>query len=106
MAIETYENTPEKPTIEKDPNATLDYPFDWTEYLAALGVSGDVITDVLFILDTPLVEDRSELNPEGTIAVVWVSGGTLNATHRVTCRITTAAGRVDDRSIFLKIRQK
>lgn len=104
MATETYTGGPAKPLIEKDPDATLDYPFDWTQYLAAIT---DTITDAEFILDTPLVLERQELNsPTSTIAVAWVSGGTVGETHRVTCRITTAEGRIDDRSIFLRIKER
>lgn len=103
MATETYTGGPAKPTIEKDPDATLDYLFDWTQYLAPIT---DTITDAEFIVDTPLVLDRQELDPDGKIAVAWISGGTVGETHRVTCRITTAEGRIDDRSIFLKIKEK
>lgn len=103
MATETYTGAPAKPLIEKDPDATLDYPFDWTQYLAPIT---DTITDAEFILETPLVLDRHELDPTGKIAVAWVSGGTVGETHRVTCRITTAEGRIDDRSIFLKIKER
>jgi hypothetical protein len=100
MATDTYTGGPAKPTIEKDPDATLDYPFDWTAYLLPIT---DHITDAEFILETPLVLERQELDPDGKIAVVWISGGTIKETHRVTCRITTAEGRIDDRSIFLKM---
>ncbi len=103
MATETYTGAPAKPLIEKDPDATLDYPFDWTQYLAPLT---DTITAAEFILELPLVLDRQILNSEGTIAVAWISGGTVGETHRATCRITTAEGRVDDRSIFLKIKER
>lgn len=107
MATETYtQETPGKPTIEKDPNAVLDYPFDWTEYLAPLD---DAIVSATFILETPLTADdaRQVLSPDGRIAVVWVeAGGVAGKTYRVTCRITTAEGRIDDRSIFLKIKEK
>lgn len=103
MATETYINAPLKPTIVKDPNATLDYPFDWTLYLADIT---DTIVSAEFIVDSALVAERDELNTEGTIAVVWISGGTLGQTHRVVCRITTAEGRIDDRSIYLQIRDR
>lgn len=106
MDTETYVvDTPGKPTIEKDPNAVLDYPFDWTEYLTPLS---DTIISATFILETPLTADeaRQELNPEGTIAVVWVeAGGVAGKTYRVTCRIVTADGRIDDRSIWLKMKE-
>jgi len=95
--IETYTGGPAKPTILKDPNAVLDYSFDWTAYLAAIS---DTIESVEFVLDDGLVQ--VDFSHTTTMAVVWVSGGAAG-TSRVTCRITTAGGRVDDRSVFLKI---
>lgn len=101
---DTYDVTnPTKPTILKDPNAILDYTFDWTVWLADVG--GDTILTKLLILDAPLVEVSSNI-VGGTKVVVFISGGTVNATHRVVCRITTAALRTDDRSIYLKIRER
>ena len=95
--IETYTGGPAKPTILKDPNAVLDYSFDWTAYLAAIS---DTIESVEFVLDDGLVQ--VDFSHTTTMAVVWVSGG-VPGTLRVTCRITTVGGRVDDRSVFLKI---
>lgn len=94
---ETYVGGPKKPTIEKDPDALLDYSFDFTEYLAP---DNDSITSAIFVLDEGLTEEHSSHTNTG--AVVWISGG-VTGTSRVTCRITTAGGRVDDRSVFLKI---
>ena len=92
-----------KAIIPKDPNAVLDYPFDWTDYLEDVT---DTIASVTWILDPTLLKVDESFT--ATQAVVWVSGGiapdppTANEL-RVTCRITTAEGRTDDRSIFLKI---
>lgn len=96
--IDTYVGGPKKPTIEKDPDALLDYSFDFTEYLAP---DNDSIVSVLFVLEAGLTEEHSSHTPTG--AVVWISGGVAGSTMRVTCRITTSGGRVDDRSVFLKI---
>lgn len=38
--------------------------------------------------------------------VAWISGGTAGTTYRVTCRIVTAGGRTDDRSIFIKVKER
>lgn len=95
--IETYSAGP-KPTIDKDPNAVLDYSFDWAAWLAPLG---DTIESVEFVLQPPLTETGSSFTP--TEAVVWVGGGEPGKTLGVTCRITTLQGRIDDRSVFLKI---
>lgn len=99
--IETYTGGPAKPTILKDPNAVLDYSFDWTAYLAAIT---DTIESVEFVLDDGLTQVDYSHNT--LMAVVWVSGGLAGTTARVTCRITTQGGRVDDRSVFLKIAER
>lgn len=99
--VETYKLSGGKYVIEKDPNAVLDYGFDWSKYLAPL--EGDVITDVEFILEATLAEGPLGFSHDDTTATVWVQGGEVSKTLRVTCRITTAAGRIDDRSVFLKI---
>lgn len=99
--VDTYTGGPAKPTIDKDPDAVLDYSFDFAPWLTPLS---DTIASADFILETPLEEDRRVV--ETLTAVVWLKGGVPGSTHRATCRITTTAGRVDDRSIFLKIKQR
>lgn len=96
---ETYTGDFSRPTIKKDPDATLDYTFNWIDYLAALD---DAIASVEFILDEGLLQTLVSFSD--MTATVWISGGIVGQTHRVTCRITTQGGRIDDRSIFLKIK--
>ena len=85
-------------TYPKDPNAVLDYLFDWTAWLAP---TADAIASVTWLLSPGLTKVSSSFTP-GT-ASVFVSGGVLNTTEKITCRITTTGGRTDDRSIALKI---
>lgn len=85
-------------SYKKDPNATLDYTFDWTAYLTPLA---DTIASVSWVLPVGLT-NVSQSNTSMT-ATVFVSGGTLGESLQLTCRITTAGGRTDDRSITLKI---
>ena len=99
--VETYTGGPAKPTIEKDPDALLDYSFDLSKYLTPLN---DTLQSAIFILESPLVEETTSV--AATTAVVWVSGGVAGETHRVTCRFETVGGRRDDRSIFLKIKEQ
>jgi hypothetical protein len=87
----------------KDPNARLDYTWDWTEWL----LGSDTITDATFTIVT---DDGSlVLGPPvigtGTV-VVMISGGTLGKTYLVTGHIVTSEGREDDRSRRLAIRQR
>lgn len=83
-------------TKYKDPDATLDYSIDWTEWL-----SGDTIVSSIWTADTGITIVRSSNSQQ--ITTVWLSGGTNNMSYIVTNRITTAAGRIDDRSFKLSI---
>lgn len=87
-------------TYKKDPNATLDYTFDWTAYLLPIG---DVIASVTWVL-TPGLTKVAQSNST-TSATAFVSGGVSGSNETLTCRITTSSTppRVDDRSIILKI---
>lgn len=83
---------------KKDPNATLDYSFDWTAYLLPIT---DTIASVSFITSAGItVVSQSNTT---TVATAFVSGGVLGETETLTCRIVTAGGRTDDRTIDLKI---
>lgn len=106
---DTYNVTnPDKPTIVKDPDAVLDYTFDWTDYLADIG---DTILDASVILASGIALDTAGHGPNGFTftsqkVIVWISGGTVGSKYQVTCRITTTGGRIDDRSIYLKIKER
>ena len=100
---DTYVVQGGKAIIKKDPDAPLDYLFDWTPYLSDIS---DTIASVSWVLHSSLTEVSSAF--DATHATVWVSGGVAPALPAanaipVTCRITTAGGRTDDRTIFLKI---
>jgi len=85
-------------TFKKDPDATLDYTFDWSAYLTPLS---DVIQSATFVADAPLITSNPSHTP--TAATCFVSGGVAGTQLTLTCRITTTGGRTDDRSITLKI---
>lgn len=83
---------------KKDPNAILDYSFDWSAYLTPLA---DTISSVTWVLTSGITK-VSQSNST-TSATAFISGGVVGNTETLTCRIVTAGGRTDDRSIFLKI---
>lgn len=86
--------------FRKDPDAKKDYHFDWTDWL----VGSDTIADFETFPSAELtVEDESEA---GGIVTVWVSGGTEGAIHAVTCRITTAEGRIDDKTMYFEMKSE
>ncbi len=102
--LDTYTLIGSKSRIDKDPDATLDYPFDWSKWLA---VVGDTIAAVTWILDSSLTKVSSSFTSQ--VATVFISGGVLATPPAspnvvpVTCRITTAGGRTEDRTIYLRI---
>lgn len=85
-------------TFKKDPNAILDYTFDWGPYLTPLS---DQIATATFILTGTLTK-ASQSNTT-TTATAFIAGGTEGSTESLTCRIVTVGGRTDDRTISLKI---
>lgn len=84
--------------FKKDPNAILDYSFDWGPYLTPLS---DSIISVAWVVSTGLTVVSS--SSTSTSATAFISGGVVDATETLTCRVVTAAGRTDDRTISLKI---
>lgn len=83
----------------KDVDAVLDYTVDWSAWL-----DGDTISTSTWEADDGITID-SDTNT-ATTATVWLSGGTLGATYRITNHIVTAAGREDDRTITVKAYQR
>lgn len=81
----------------KDPSAVLDWMFDWTDWLA----SGETITDHTITVDTGITKDSST-EAAGKVTV-WLSGGTAGENYKVACLIVTSAGRIDERTIWIKV---
>ena len=88
------------PTIDKDPNATLDYSWDWSDWL-------DAVSDTLSAatVTSSGVTCAAATMASGVVTSM-ISGGTLGAMATVVCHVTTAAGRIDDRTITLRIVQR
>jgi len=84
--------------IDKDPDAVLDYSWDWTLWLADIS---DSIASHSIIIPVGLTCDSSSV--VGDFVVAWISGGTLATSYQVVCRVVTTGGRTDDRSIYVKI---
>lgn len=85
--------------VIKDPNAILDYRFDWSTWL-----DNDTIAASTWIApDGITVQSENETT---TTATVWLSGGTLSRFYEVVNRVTTAGGRTDDRTLVVYIQDK
>ncbi len=88
-------------TFVKDPDAVLDYPIDWSDWLNDVS---DTITDSTWLVPAGLTEVSASFTDTAT--VIFLSGGTLRQTYSVTNRINTAGGRTADHSISIEIMDK
>lgn len=86
-------------TFVKDPAARLDYAVDWSAWLP----EGDTVAAAEW-LPGGLTVDGTSL--AGAVATVWLTGGTPGVTYRVTCRVTTTAGRIDDRTMRIFVAER
>ena len=89
-----------KATIIKDPDENLDYSFNWSDYLSP---TSDTIESVVFAAVGATLGDVSNTT---TLATAFVSGGVSGSTATLSCAITTAQGRVAQRSVYLKIKER
>jgi hypothetical protein len=95
---QTFMRDSEGPWLLKDPDATLDYTFDWAEWLGGDTISSAVVTVT--------GGNKGATSNTPSAVTVWVSGGTAGQTITVACKITTSAGRIDERSFRLKVRAR
>lgn len=85
---------------EKDPDAVLDFGFDWETWL-----DGDTIAASTWAVPSGITKDSDLFTAVG-ITAIWLSGGTLYEVYRLVNRITTAAGRKNDRTLVIKMVSK
>ncbi len=85
----------------KDPDDVLDYGLDWSAELDP----ADEIESAAWSID----REGLTITRHGVIdlvAVVWLAGGLEGTTYNVTCRMTTMAGRIRDRSAQIYIQTR
>jgi hypothetical protein len=83
--------------FQKDPDATLDYTFDWSDWLGVSEqISGAPTTTVTGATKGSTTYDTTSVTQ-------WISGGTAGETATIACKITTNQGRTDERTISVSI---
>ena len=89
----------------KDPEAVLDYLIDWgAEYLTA----GELIaaSDWSVVPEETGGVTVAGSDFDATTSTVKAAGGLAGHLYRLVNRITTAAGRVDERSIVIRVEDR
>lgn len=97
--------------VTKDPQAVLDYTFDWRAYTNGTGktdwlATGETINTKTITATTGITVNSSALSDSDTSVTVWLSGGTADRDYVVGCKITTDGGRTDKRSIIVQCRAR
>lgn len=83
----------------KDPNGVDDATINWATWLA-----GDTIASSTWTVAAGLTADSDSYST--TAATLWMSGGTAGSTYTATNRITTAAGRTQDRTLIIQVEEQ
>lgn len=82
---------------QKDPEAVLDYIFDWSDWLEV----GEVITTASITAPTGITVSSQAFT--STQVTAWVTGGVVNVSYRIECKITTNLLRTDVRGVMLRV---
>jgi len=94
--------------IEKDPDATLDYSVDWTDWLA----QGDSLQTSVWTVSTvtsdyrPLLQNSNTVNTVTSVGTVFISNGSAGNTYTLTNRVTTDSGLTDERYFRMRIKNR
>ena len=101
MEVDTYFIRNGQQTILKDPAAELEYSINFTDWLA-------LVTDTLATVTWTNSSNMTKLSQSNTttVATAKYSGGLIGGKEWATCRIVTAAGRVDERTIYFQMVQR
>ena len=84
----------------KDPDETLDYSVDWSEWLAV----GETIVTSTWTAPTGITKGSDTKTT--TVCTVWLSGGTAGLVYTVANKISTTSGRIAERSLFIEVQQR
>jgi len=92
--------------VQMDPDAVLPFAIEYSDWLTEESDSFDTgLTPSITVDPTGSLEVLSDPAPlySGTQVVWWMQSGTAGTTYDVTVRITTAGGRVDDRTVGVAV---
>jgi len=85
--------------FEKDPQATLDFAVDWTDWLES-----DTISTGTWIVPSGIVKVSSSYTTVKD--TVFLASGTVDNTYAVINRITTANGKKNDQTIYILVKDQ
>jgi len=96
----------------KDPDAVLDYAFDWATWLDSDSSPAETISSHTITIsgggDSPISLTNDSDSEASGIVTVWLSGGTAGNIYTVSCEIVTdsATPRTEERSITIIVQER
>ena len=91
----------------KDPNAIKDYQINWATWLGSDTITGTPVWTVpTGITAGNGANGAPAPSNTTTTTTIWLIGGTANVDYTIVNRITTAAGRTEDHSITIYVREQ
>lgn len=87
----------------KDPDAVLNYTFDWDDEYLASSVTISTSEWVVTPSGTLTVDSDSETT---TTTTVVLSGGTPGQVYTVRNRITTSSSETEDRTLVVRVEER
>lgn len=84
-------------SMNKDPDAVLDYGIRWDQWLA----DGETISTSTWIVPDGITKNSD--SHDTTTTTIWLAGGTAGTSYKLTNRITTSESRTDDRSLTIRV---
>lgn len=89
--------------IKKDPDAIVDYTFDWSEWLT----TDTIVSATITIADSVTMVKNSQAIVDSNQSVrIWLSGGAARDRAAVSCKIVTLEGRTDERTFYIRVRDR
>jgi hypothetical protein len=93
---------------KKDPDEKLDYSINWnTDEDGDVG-SGRLLPGDMIVISEWFSPVGITVVSEGfssTMTTIWLTGGAVGETYEFLNRVTTAAGRIMDKTVFLKMKE-
>lgn len=102
----------------KDPQAVLDFAFDWSNWLKedeeikSKDDGGYIISvDEGIMVNDDMLANKIDTDDDGepiivhanSMIVIWLSGGTPKKKYDVACKILTTANRIDERTMRIYV---
>jgi len=86
----------------KDPHATLDFGFDWSQWLS----TGETIVDYNITTSPCGIVNLYDTSTASGSVIVWLTSGSPSTRYTVACLISTSGSRIDERTINIDVKNR